>query len=118
MRTAAAAALGALAVAAGAFGAHLLAGHVPADRVEVWQTAARYHLVHAVVLLVLADRPGRWAYRLVAAGTVVFAGSLYALVLLDLPVLGAVTPVGGALLIAGWTTLAVTALRAPAGSPA
>jgi uncharacterized membrane protein YgdD (TMEM256/DUF423 family) len=90
---------------AGAFGAHGLEGTVPPARLETWETAARYHLVHAVALLFLAGRPGRWAFRLMTAGIAVFSGSLYALVLLDLPRLGAVTPVGGLMLIAGWSTI-------------
>jgi uncharacterized membrane protein YgdD (TMEM256/DUF423 family) len=103
--------LGATGVAAGAFGAHALDGRVTPARIAVWETAARYHLIHAVVLLVLLAHPSVWPFRLLAAGTLVFATSLYLLVLLDLPVLGAVTPVGGVLLIAGWVTLAA-ALRA------
>ncbi len=107
-----ASALGALAVAAGAFGAHALSGRVPPERIATWDTAARYHLVHAVVLLLLALSPVPRALsaNLLTAGVTIFSGTLYALVLLDLPVLGAVTPLGGALLIAGWISLA----RAPA----
>ena len=108
-----AALLGALAVAAGAFGAHALRDRVPADRLAVWETAARYHLLHAVVLLILALQPvpPRLSQRLIAAGVVVFAGSLYLLVLLDQPLLGAVTPVGGVLLITGWASLVWTLPR-------
>lgn len=109
-----AATLGAIAVAGGAFGAHALRDHVPADRLAVWETAARYHLVHAVVLLVLAllPSPPVLSQRLIGAGVCVFAGSLYLLVLLDQPLLGAVTPIGGLLLISGWASLAWT-LRGP-----
>ncbi len=104
---------GALAVAAGAFGAHALADAVSPERLATFRTGASYHLVHALATclaaLVAAHVPGR-AVRaggwLFVAGTVVFAGSLYALVLLDLPVLGAVTPLGGAAFIAGWLALA------------
>ena len=99
--------IGALGVAAGAFGAHALNGLVAADRLATWQTGAHYHLVHAVVLLVIAlaapDR--RVSFALFTAGIALFSGSLYALVLLDLPVLGAVTPFGGVALIAGWFSL-------------
>ncbi len=107
-----AAALGALAVAAGAFGAHALSGRVPAPRLATFETAARYQLVHAAVLLALAlaPTPRPLTQRLLTAGVCVFSGSLYLLVLLDLPWLGAVTPLGGALLIAGWLSL----LRPPA----
>ncbi len=100
--------LGALAVAAGAFGAHALRGQVTPERLDTWQTAASYHLVHAVVLLVLASAPTprTTSFALFGAGIVLFSGSLYALVLLDLPVLGAVTPLGGVAFIAGWLSLA------------
>ena len=109
-----AAVLGAMAVAAGAFGAHALAARVSPERLETWRTAASYQLVHSVLLAALALQgdPRPWARRLITAGLVVFAGTLYLLVLLDLPVLGAVTPLGGASLIAGWVALAY-APRAP-----
>lgn len=113
-----AAALGALAVALGAFGAHGLEGRVTPERLETWRTGASYHLGHAlagVVAGVVAglgtSRLARAAGWLFLAGTAVFSGSLYALVLLDLPVLGAVAPVGGLLLIGGWATLAVALWR-------
>lgn len=98
-----AAVIGALAVVAGAFGAHALRDHLSPDHLKTWDTAARYHLLHAAVLLVAADR--RWAWRLFVAGIVLFSGSLYLLVLLDLPALGAVTPFGGLAFISGWLAL-------------
>jgi len=104
---------GALAVAAGAFGAHALEGAVPPERLATWETAAHYHLVHALALVAVGlvsahrrHRPMRLAGWLFLAGTVLFAGSLYGLVLLDLPALGAVTPLGGLAFIAGWLALA------------
>jgi uncharacterized membrane protein YgdD (TMEM256/DUF423 family) len=90
--------LGASAVLAGAFGAHALGAN---PRLDVWRTAALYHLVHAVALL--APHP-RLTRHLFVAGIAVFSGSLYLLVLLDQPALGAITPVGGVLLVAGWVT--------------
>ncbi len=116
-----AATMGALAVAAGAFGAHGLKTLVSPNYLATWETAARYHLIHAVVLLILtvmadrlSDRAQRWSFRLILSGTAVFSGSLYAMVgLLVLlgesnqtpKLLGAVTPIGGALLIAGWLSM-------------
>ena len=109
-----AAAVGGLAVALGAFGTHGLADAVTPDRLGTWRTAAQYHLVHALAGVgagALAAARGsasaRWAGRLFLAGVAVFSGSLYALVLLDLGVLGAVAPLGGLAFIAGWGTLAV-----------
>ena len=104
---------GALAVAAGAFGAHALADAVSPERLATFRTGASYHLVHALatctaalVATLVPGRAVRTAGWLFVAGTVLFAGSLYALVLLDLPVLGAVTPLGGVAFIAGWLALA------------
>jgi uncharacterized membrane protein YgdD (TMEM256/DUF423 family) len=110
--------LGATAVAAGAFGAHALADGIPPERLETWRTAAAYQLVHAVLLAALAVNgdPRPWARRLLTGGVLVFAGTLYLLVLLDLPVLGAVTPLGGASLIAGWAALAVAPKDVPTNS--
>lgn len=108
--------IGALGVACGAFGAHALKGQVTSDRLATWETAAHYHLIHAVVLLVLLPSPRSWPFRLITAGTVVFAGSLYALVLLDLPWLGRVTPLGGTLLLAGWISIA-WGLKSPSSVP-
>ena len=115
--------LGALAVGLGAFGAHGLEGAVSPERLETWRTGASYHLAHALAGVVAGGFAGLrqsggalWAARLFLTGAVVFSGSLYALVLLDLPVLGAVAPAGGALMIAGWAGLAV-ALWREAGRP-
>jgi uncharacterized membrane protein YgdD (TMEM256/DUF423 family) len=100
--------LGATGVAAGAFGAHVLADHVTPERLGTWETAARYHLLHALVLLVIevAGVTSPLPRRLLTLGVILFSGSLYLLVLLDLPILGAVTPLGGLALISGWLSLA------------
>ena len=103
------AAFGFLAVALGAFGAHGLKSVLTQnDTLAVWQTAALYPLVHSAVMLALASRePLRaWAWRLFAAGIVVFSGSLYALALSNVKILGAITPLGGVCLLAGWLALA------------
>ncbi len=106
-----AAALLALSVALGAFGAHALADHVTPERLQTWRTADRMLAVHAAALLALAAWGGapRGAFRLLVAGVLLFSGSLFLLVALDLPALGAVTPLGGAALIAGWTWVAIKA---------
>lgn len=103
-----AAVFGFLAVALGAIGAHAFSATIEAHgRVETWKTAALYHVAHAVALLALSafPCPPKWPARLFAAGIVVFSGSLYALALTDLRPLGAVTPIGGLLLLAGWLAL-------------
>lgn len=99
--------LGASAVALGAFGAHALKPMLEeTGRLGTWETATLYHLVHAVVLLFLAykvDWPSaKAAWIALFAGVLVFSGSLYALCLTQVTVLGAITPLGGIALIAGW----------------
>ncbi len=102
------AAFGFVAVALGAFGAHGLKDTLTRnDTLAVWQTAALYHLMHSVVMLVLASRESLrvWAWRLFAAGIVIFSGSLYALALRNVKILGAITPIGGVCLLGGWLAL-------------
>jgi uncharacterized membrane protein YgdD (TMEM256/DUF423 family) len=100
---------GFLAVALGAFGAHgLKATFLENGQGHNWDTAAHYHLVHAVVLLVLALRGtvARLPFVLFGAGIVIFSGSLYVLAATNVKWLGAITPIGGLCLLAGWLTLA------------
>jgi uncharacterized membrane protein YgdD (TMEM256/DUF423 family) len=111
---------GAIGVALGAFGAHALR-EVLLERgmTNVWETAVRYHLLHAMGLLCLAIwfRPEtssgagliRWTARCWIAGTVLFSGSLYGLALGGPAWLGPITPLGGAALIAGWILLVIAA---------
>jgi uncharacterized membrane protein YgdD (TMEM256/DUF423 family) len=109
----------AIAVAAGAFGAHALTGLVTPERLAVWETAARYQMYHALGLLVVAylttqktAGPARLTGWLFIAGTLLFSGSLYALVLSGITILGAITPLGGVAFLAGWLVLAVGVWRA------
>jgi uncharacterized membrane protein YgdD (TMEM256/DUF423 family) len=103
-----------LAVAAGAFGAHALRGRIAADLLPVFETAARYHMYHALALLAVALAASRWPQGgwglpgwLFVAGIVVFSGSLYLLALTGVRWLGAVTPIGGVCFLAGWAALAL-----------
>lgn len=104
--------LAALGVAMGAFGAHALKGHLTPERLEVWKTATHYHLLHAVAVALLGATiattlPGaETSLKLLTAGLVVFSGTLYLLCLTGVGWLGAITPIGGLLMIAGWLTLA------------
>lgn len=96
-----------LGVALGALGAHALKEHPPG--LEIWKTAVLYHLVHAVVMLVVAmqgARANRLAWGLMATGTLCFSGSLYLLSTVGWKALGPVTPLGGLFLLAGWVALA------------
>lgn len=112
-----AAVLGATAVGAGAFGAHALKGRLDAYGKGIWETAAHYHLIHAVALLLVALlstaalaarldgralRVAGWSFLV---GVTVFSGTLYALALTGAKGLGAITPIGGAALIIGWVAL-------------
>lgn len=105
-------------VAAGAFGAHGLREALDPGALAVWETAVRYQMYHALALVVVGLGAARWPSPswsgpalLFVAGTVVFSGSLYALALSGIGWLGAITPVGGAALLAGWLWGALVALR-------
>lgn len=113
------AALALLGVITGAFAAHGLKDRLSADDYDTWQTAARYHLIHALGLLAVAYAANRWggglttaAGWLFVAGVVLFSGSLYMLSISGVRVLGALTPLGGLCFIAGWACLVAAALRA------
>jgi len=101
--------LGAAGIGLGAFGAHGLEDFLVAHgRLATWEKAVFYHLVHTVVLLVLCLVQG-WrplAWNLFAFGVLVFSGSLYVLCLSQLTWLGAITPIGGLAMIAGWLVIA------------
>ncbi len=112
------AALALLGVALGAFGAHALRASLSPSDIEIFETAVRYQMYHAVALFGVAwlatklvDPLMDWAGWLLVAGTVVFSGSLYLLVLTGTRWLGAITPVGGLMLVAGWLLVVVALLR-------
>ena len=113
-----AALLGFVAVAAGAFGAHALEPRVTPHALEVWKTAAHYHLIHAVLLaaislpgLPLNGRAAGAARWCLLTGILVFSGTLYGYVLSGERVLALITPAGGLSLMAGWIAIAVAAAR-------
>ena len=109
---------GLIGVLFGAFGAHALASRLPADLQAIWHTAVQYQFYHALALLLvglLARQAGAGAVTagwILFAGTLVFSGSLYALVLSGQKWLGAITPLGGTALIVGWLWLAWSLWRA------
>ncbi len=105
--------LGALGVAAGAFGAHGLKARLSPEMLAAFETGVRYHLIHALALLVVAWATTRWASAAIHAagwlflvGVLLFSGSLYAMCLTGMRELGAITPIGGAAFIMGWLLLA------------
>lgn len=108
------AATGFLAVAFGAFGAHVLKGLLMANAtLSVWETAAHYHLIHAVVLLFVASRTplANLAWWLFFAGIMIFSGSLYLLAVTNVKWIGAITPLGGLSLLGGWLLLAIRGVK-------
>ncbi len=109
--------LGAAGVVLGAFGAHVLRARLTPEQLASWGTAVDYHLLHALAVLALglyASAGGRSVALpagLWSVGIVLFAGSIYALVLGGPRWLGPVTPLGGLCLVAGWLAAAWTLAR-------
>lgn len=112
--------LAVLGVALGAFGAHGLRSLLDATALGWWQTAVQYQMWHAIGLIALAAlrlRGTRLAAALLVAGTVIFAATLYLMALGGPRWLGAVTPLGGSLMILGWLALAWRVLQHAARRP-
>jgi uncharacterized membrane protein YgdD (TMEM256/DUF423 family) len=110
--------IGLLGVALGAFAAHGLESRLSADDMDTYQTAARYHIYHALALLAAAYAAqrfgGGWSIAagwLFIAGVVLFSGSLYVLAVSGVKFLGAVAPLGGVCFLSGWACLAIAAWR-------
>jgi len=105
-------------VALGAFAAHALKSRLDAELLATFEVGVRYQMYHAFALLAVGWAQTRWpgtaltaAGWLFVVGTVIFSGSLYALSLSGLRWLGAITPVGGIALLAGWLCLAWSAWK-------
>lgn len=108
----------AIGVMLGAFGAHALKERLDPQMLVVWQTAVQYHLIHALGMIAvalaatqIADSWVSWSGWLMFAGVCLFSGSPYLFVLTDTRWLGAITPLGGILFIAGWLLFAFTAWK-------
>ena len=112
--------LAALAVLLGAFGAHGLKAKLTPEMMAVYQTAVQYHMWHALGLAMVGlaslhwPNVGllRWSGWLMVLGIVLFSGSLYALALTQIKILGAITPFGGLAFIAAWSTFAIAMWKA------
>lgn len=109
-----------LAVMLGAFGAHGLRDRLDAYSLGIWEKAVFYHFVHALGMLIVSALPKAgvlthaaswWVCALLFAGIVIFCGSLYALAVSGVRMLGAITPVGGISFIAAWLLLAWALFR-------
>jgi uncharacterized membrane protein YgdD (TMEM256/DUF423 family) len=106
-----AAALCFVAVALGAFGAHALKATLQTSgMLDAWNKAVLYHFLHAIALMALAlhGAENRAAWFLLAAGILLFSGSLYAMALMNIRWLGAITPLGGLCFLAGWAWLVIS----------
>jgi len=108
----------AIAVGAGAFAAHGLRERLDARAVEIFETAARYQMYHALAMILAGllataaiTRGAHAAGWLFQGGILLFSGSLYALALTGTKILGAVTPIGGLAFLLGWLWLAWSAWR-------
>ena len=100
---------GMTAVMAGSFGSHGLRGKVGERELQVWETAVKYQVYHSLAILLTVMKGGPKAYipcALFTTGITIFSGSLFGLVLTGNKALGAITPIGGTALIAGWLSLA------------
>jgi len=110
---------GALSVTFGAFGAHGLEDRLSASYLDTFNTAVRYQFLHTLALLGIICLPDHlvklrtlhWVAISFTAGVLLFSGSLYLLVLFDIPSLGVITPIGGASLILGWVLLLLSVRR-------
>jgi uncharacterized membrane protein YgdD (TMEM256/DUF423 family) len=104
---------GFLGVALGAFGAHGLESTLEENgRIDTFETAAKYQMYHALAMLGVAwlttQYSSVWIKRagyLITAGTIIFAGSLYILAIADISFMGAIAPIGGTCLLAGWASI-------------
>lgn len=109
---------GFMAVALGAFGSHALKAIAPPEMLSVWQTAMQYQMFHALILMCIVIAGSRTRNNLLCiagwmfvVGTVLFSGSLYALVITGIKALGMITPMGGVLFLGGWLVLAFAMVK-------
>ncbi len=111
----------ALAVAMGAFGAHGLRNRLDAYSLSVYEKAVFYHFINALGILIVAVLARTGTFPMASEdrvswclliGIIIFSGSLYALALTGVRMLGAITPIGGVAFIVGWLLLAYYAIRA------
>lgn len=107
-----------LSVVMGAFGAHGLRERLAPEMLQIYEIGARYQMYHALAVLAVGlvqikiDHPmlsvAGWCF---VVGTVIFSGTLYALSLTGIRILGMITPIGGAIFILGWAAMAYSALK-------
>ncbi|MGB0391009.1 MAG: DUF423 domain-containing protein [Salibacteraceae bacterium] len=116
--------LGVIAVAMGALGAHALKPLLSPESINSFNTASRYQIYHAILLIVLVGiqnhLSSKWfhfAWRAIMVGTILFSGSIYLLSTSSITgiglkfILGPITPIGGIILITGWISITIGALQ-------
>jgi len=109
----------AIAVATGAFGAHALLDIVSPERIDTWQTGARYLMYHGIglfavgILSAVLKNPFKRPVTLLFSGATLFSLALFTLVLTNTAWLGAIAPIGGVLMILGWLGLAFSIIKLP-----
>ncbi|SUM40009.1 membrane protein [Staphylococcus haemolyticus] len=106
-----------MSVGTGAFGAHGLEGKLSDKYMSVWEKAVNYQMYHGLGLIIIGVISGttsinvNWAGWFLFLGVVFFSGSLYILALTQIRILGAITPIGGLLFIAGWLMLIISTFK-------
>lgn len=107
-----------LAVALGAFGAHGLKGKITDEYLTIYQTGVHYHMIHALGLILVGILMTKISGKMVNAsgwllfiGIVIFSGSLYALSLSGIKIIGAITPIGGVSFLVGWLLLGIVGYK-------
>ena len=114
--------MGTTAIVLGAFGAHALKKHLSIEQLNTFETGVKYQMYHALFLLFLGlnsfltEKAKKNIFRLICGGVIFFSGSIYLLATktlthLDFKPIGIITPIGGALLIAGWSILFWTMMK-------
>jgi len=108
----------ALGVLFGAFGAHALKTRLSPEMMAVYKTAVEYQFYHSMGLFIVGligfhieSKWLKWSGCLLIVGIILFSGSLFALSITEIKILGAITPVGGVAFVAGWTFLALGLLK-------
>ena len=106
--------LGFLGVALGAFGAHILKDQLSTEMLKIYETGIKYQLIHTVVMLIIGFSGDKKYYKsewFFLAGIILFSFSLYIYSVTSVKLFAMITPAGGVLLLLGWITLFVNALR-------
>ena len=108
-----------LSIAIGAFGAHGLEGKISEKSLQIYKTGVQYQMFQTAGIFLVALLIGKfgasstltWAGWLMVIGVVLFSGSLYALSVTNVKIIGAITPIGGVLFLVSWVLVAISVLK-------